>query len=308
MKYSYLIVGAGCTGAVIAREIADKLNETTLVIDRRNHISGNAFDHYDKSGVLVHEYGPHIFHTNSHQVWEFLSKFTEWNPYEHRVIGKVGKEHIPIPFNFSSIETMFSSKEANIIKSHLLEEHGNEVKVPILNLMKSKNRFVKELADYVYTNIFFNYTKKMWDLEPQELDPAVLSRVPIQIGYDDRYFHDKYQSMPKNGYTKDEVTFGNLINKELSDWYTYRTRTHNIESKNNVYLIKLNNNRFMKMRILNYYCGKKDQDCRTIMCSRQQAACLTVEYVLAENGTDVFPISKFDSNAFSTIESPLNIN
>ena len=119
---------------------------------------------------------------------------------------------------------------------------------------------------------------------------------------------NKINKAPKNGYIEDEVTFGNLINKELSDWYTYRTRTHNIESKNNVYLIKLNNNRFMKMRILNYYCGKKDQDCRTIMCSRQQAACLTVEYVLAENGTNVFPISKFDSNASSTIESSLNIN
>ena len=119
---------------------------------------------------------------------------------------------------------------------------------------------------------------------------------------------NKINKAPKNGYIEDEVTFGNLINKELSDWYTYRTRTHNIESKNNVYLIKLNNNRFMKMRILNYYCGKKDHDCRTIMCSRQQAACLTVEYVLAENGTDVFPINKFNSNASSTIESPLNIN
>ena len=119
---------------------------------------------------------------------------------------------------------------------------------------------------------------------------------------------NKINKAPKNGYIEDEVTFGNLINKELSDWYTYRTRTHNIESKNNVYLIKLKNNHFMKMRILNYYCGKKDQDCRTIMCSRQQAACLTVEYVLAENGTDVFPINKFDSKASSTIESPLNIN
>ena len=119
---------------------------------------------------------------------------------------------------------------------------------------------------------------------------------------------NKVKEAPKNGYVEDEVTFGNLINKELSDWYTYRTRTHNIESKNNVYLIKLNNNRFMKMRILNYYCGKKDQDCRTIMCSRQQAACLTVEYVLAENGTDVFPINKFDSNISSMSESTLNIN
>ena len=119
---------------------------------------------------------------------------------------------------------------------------------------------------------------------------------------------NKVSKAPKNGYIKDEVTFGNLINKELSDWYTYRTRTHNIESKNNVYLIKLKNNRFMKMRILNYYCGKKDQDCRTIMCSRQQAACLTVEYVLAENGTDVFPVNQFESNTSSTIESTLNIN
>tara|TARA_B100000029_G_scaffold461239_1_gene492866 strand:- start:181 stop:906 length:726 start_codon:yes stop_codon:yes gene_type:complete len=119
---------------------------------------------------------------------------------------------------------------------------------------------------------------------------------------------DKVNKAPKNGYIEDEVTFGNLINKELSDWYTYRTRTHNIESKNNVYLIKLNNNRFMKMRILNYYCGKKDQDCRTIMCSRQEAACLTVEYVLAENGTDVFPVNKFNTNTSLTSESTLKIN
>ena len=119
---------------------------------------------------------------------------------------------------------------------------------------------------------------------------------------------NKVNKAPKNGYIEDEVTFGNLINKELSDWYTYRTRTHNIESKNNVYLIKLNNNRFMKMRILNYYCGKKDQDCRTIMCSRQEAACLTVEYVLAENGTDVFPVNKFNTNTSLTSESTLKIN
>ena len=119
---------------------------------------------------------------------------------------------------------------------------------------------------------------------------------------------NKVNKAPKNGYIEDEVTFGNLINKELSDWYTYRTRTHNIESKNNVYLIKLNNNRFMKMRILNYYCGKKDQDCRTIMCSRQEAACLTVEYVLADKGTDVFPINKFDSNNSTMSESALKIN
>ncbi|MBT6346891.1 MAG: NAD(P)-binding protein, partial [Nitrospina sp.] len=102
MKYSYLIVGAGFTGAVIAREIAEKSNEPVLVIDRRNHISGNAFDHNDQSGILIHEYGPHIFHTNSKQVWDFLSQFTEWIPYEHRVLGQVSNKLVPIPFNFSS--------------------------------------------------------------------------------------------------------------------------------------------------------------------------------------------------------------
>jgi UDP-galactopyranose mutase len=202
MRYSYLIVGVGFTGAVIAREIAEKSNEPVLVIDRRNHISGNAFDRNDQSGILIHDYGPHIFHTNSKMVWDFLSQFTEWIPYEHRVLGHVNNKLVPIPFNFTSIEALFSSKEADKLKTHLLGEHGDEVKVPILKLMESENGFVKELADYVYNNIFFNYTKKMWGLEPQELDPQVLSRVPIQIGYDNRYFNDTYQAMPKKGYTK----------------------------------------------------------------------------------------------------------
>lgn len=117
---------------------------------------------------------------------------------------------------------------------------------------------------------------------------------------------DKVSKAPKKGYIEDKISFGNLLNKELSDWYNYRTRTHNIESKNNVYVVKLTGNRFMKMRILNYYCGKKDQDCRTMMCSRQQAACITVEYVLAKNGTDQFPIP--GSNFAQNIESPININ
>jgi len=117
---------------------------------------------------------------------------------------------------------------------------------------------------------------------------------------------DQVSKAPKKGYIEDKISFGNLINKELSDWYNYRTRTHNIESKNNVYVVKLTDNRFMKMRILNYYCGKKDQDCRTMMCSRQQAACLTVEYVLAKKGTNQFPLSV--TNLAQNIESSTNIN
>ncbi|MEK9628983.1 MAG: HmuY family protein [Nitrospinota bacterium] len=119
---------------------------------------------------------------------------------------------------------------------------------------------------------------------------------------------DNVRKAPQQGYVKDKISFGSLINKELSDWYNYRTRTHNIESKKNVYIIKLADNRFMKMRILNYYCGKKDEDCRTTMCSRQQAACLTVEYVLSENGTNQFPLNMADSKIVSNIDSATNIN
>ena len=119
---------------------------------------------------------------------------------------------------------------------------------------------------------------------------------------------DKVNKAPQMGYVEDKISFGNLINKELSDWYNYRTRTHNIESKKNVYIIKLNDKRFMKMRILNYYCGKKDEECRTMMCSRQQAACLTVEYVLAKNGTDQFPKNILSSNLVHDFNSPTNLN
>ena len=119
---------------------------------------------------------------------------------------------------------------------------------------------------------------------------------------------DKVNKAPQTGYVEDKISFGNLINKELSDWYNYRTRTHNIESKKNVYIIKLNDKRFMKMRILNYYCGKKDEECRSMMCSRQQAACLTVEYVLAKNGTDRFPQNILDANLLHNFDSPTNIN
>ncbi len=119
---------------------------------------------------------------------------------------------------------------------------------------------------------------------------------------------DQVSKAPKKGYVEDKISFGNLINKELSSWYNYRTRTHNIESKRNVYVIKLTENRFMKMRILNYYCGKKDQDCRTMMCSRQQAACLTIEYVMAKNGTDQFPLNLPVSNLAQNIDSSTNIN
>jgi UDP-galactopyranose mutase len=202
MKSKYLIIGAGFTGATIAREIAEKCNKSVLIIDKREHLAGNAFDKKDENGFLVHQYGPHIFHTNSTKVWKFLSRFTRWNYYEHRVLAYIENKYVPVPFNFTSIETLISSNKAQKIKKYFLENYGNKNKVSILILMQSNNHMVKEFASYVYNELFLPYTKKMWGVEPEELDPLVLSRVPIKIGYEDRYFDDKYQGIPKEGYDK----------------------------------------------------------------------------------------------------------
>jgi UDP-galactopyranose mutase len=208
MKYKYLIIGAGFTGATIAREIAEKCNKSVLIIDKREHLAGNAFDKKDKNGFLVHQYGPHIFHTNSIKVWDFLSRFTKWNNYEHRVLAHLENKYVPLPFNFTSIDTLFSSSKAQQIKKNLLQNYGKINKVSILNLLQSKNKLDKEFASYVYNNIFLTYTKKMWGLNPEELNSLVLSRVPIKIGYEDNYFDDKYQAIPKDGYNK---LFSNLL-------------------------------------------------------------------------------------------------
>jgi UDP-galactopyranose mutase len=202
MKYKYLIIGAGFTGATIAREIAEKNNKSVLIIDKRDHLAGNAFDEIDENGFIVHKYGPHIFHTNSTKVWNFLSRFTNWTNYEHRVLAHLENNYVPLPFNFNSIDTLFRSNKAKLIKKSLLENYGKKNKVSILSLLQSKSDINKEFASYVYNNIFLTYTKKMWGLDPKELDSLVLSRVPIKIGYDDKYFDDKYQAIPKDGYNK----------------------------------------------------------------------------------------------------------
>ncbi|MBF2064484.1 MAG: UDP-galactopyranose mutase [Calothrix sp. C42_A2020_038] len=202
MKVDWLIVGAGFSGCVLAERIASQLGQRVLLLDKRDHIGGNAYDYYNEHGILVHKYGPHIFHTKSKRVWDYLSQFTEWRPYFHHVLGVVEGKKVPIPFNLNSLYALFPPKYAEKLEEKLLDNFGFGVKVPILKLKESANGELEFLANYIYDNVFVRYTIKQWELKPEELDRGVTGRVPVYISRDNRYFQDPYQAMPKYGYTE----------------------------------------------------------------------------------------------------------
>jgi len=198
MNYDVIVVGAGFAGATVANRLANK-GKRVLVIDQRSQIGGNAFD-YEKDDILIHQYGPHIFHTNSKEVFDYLSNFTDWYKYEHRVLGHIDNKLVPIPFNFKSIEECLP-KKSDKLKSLLIRDYGENKKVPIMELLKNKDEDIKELANYIFEKVFKYYTMKQWGLRIDEMDSAVSARVPVNTSYDDRYFNDTYQYMPKKGYT-----------------------------------------------------------------------------------------------------------
>lgn len=210
MKFDWLIVGAGYSACVLAERIASQLGQRVLIVERRDHIGGNAFDYYNEHGILVHKYGPHIFHTKSKKIWDYLSQFTEWRPYYHHVLGVVDGKKVPIPFNLNSLYALFPPRYAEKLEDLLLQHYGFGVKVPILKLRESASGDLSFLADYIYDNIFYRYTSKQWELKPEELDRGVTGRVPVYISRDDRYFQDPYQAMPKYGYTE---MFRRMVNQ-----------------------------------------------------------------------------------------------
>ena len=202
MNFDYIVVGAGFAGATIAERVANELNKKVLVIDKRDNIGGNMYDYIDENGILIHKYGPHLFHTNLENVYNYLKGFGEWFFYEHRVLGKVNGKIVPIPFNITSIEKSFDKEKADKLIGILKREFGTDKKIPILELRKYPDKDVNELAEYIYENVFLYYTMKQWGQTPDEIDPNVTNRVPVFVSKDDRYFQDKYQFMPKGGYTK----------------------------------------------------------------------------------------------------------
>jgi UDP-galactopyranose mutase len=200
--FNYIVVGSGFAGSVIAERIANVLNQKVLIIEKRNHIGGNCYDYKDENNIIVHKYGPHIFHTDYKEVFDYLSNFTDWHIYHHKVLAFVDGKKVQLPFNLNSIYEVFPQELAKRLEVRLIEKYGYGTKIPILELLKEEDKDLKFLANYVYEKIYKNYTMKQWGLKPEEISPQVTARVPIYVSRDNRYFTDKYQGIPKDGYTK----------------------------------------------------------------------------------------------------------
>jgi UDP-galactopyranose mutase len=196
-SFDYLIVGAGFAGSVLAERLAAGSGKKVLIIDKRPHIGGNAYDYYNADGIQIHKYGPHIFHTNSQEVFNYLSGFTEWRPYEHRVLASVDGQLLPLPINLDTINQLYGLN----LTAFELRDFFKGVAEPCEKILTSEDVVVSKVGRELYEKFFRNYTRKQWGLDPSELDASVTSRVPIRYNRDDRYFSDMYQSMPLNGYT-----------------------------------------------------------------------------------------------------------
>jgi UDP-galactopyranose mutase len=195
--FDWLIVGAGFAGSVLAERIANARGERVLLIDRRSHIGGNAYDCYDDAGLLIHKYGPHIFHTNSERIFSYLSRFTEWRAYEHRVLALVDGKLLPIPINRTTVNALYGLD----LDEDGVEQFYRSRAEAVESVKTSEDVIVGRIGRELYEKFFRGYTRKQWGMDPSELDKSVTSRVPVRTNSDDRYFSDKFQFMPRNGYT-----------------------------------------------------------------------------------------------------------
>ena len=196
--FDFLIVGAGFAGSVVAERMANVFGKKVLLIDRRKHIGGNAYDCLNTDGILIHRYGPHIFHTNSEQVFKYLSAFTTWRPYEHRVLASVGRQLVPVPINLDTVNALYGKN----LTSDEMESFLASIAEPKEVIRTSEDVVVSRVGRYLYGKLFQGYTRKQWGIDASQLDAQVTARIPVRTDRDDRYFSDTFQAMPKHGYTR----------------------------------------------------------------------------------------------------------
>ena len=196
--FDTLVVGAGFAGSVLAERLASELGQRVLVVDKRPHIGGNAYDRHDDAGILIHPYGPHIFHTNSADIFDYLSQFTEWRPYQHRVLASVDGQQLPMPINLDTVNRLYGLKLTSFEMQGWLESVAEKMD----EIADLRGRGRRKVGRDLYNKFFRGYTRKQWGLDPSELDACVTARVPTRTNRDDRYFADTFQAMPKHGYTR----------------------------------------------------------------------------------------------------------
>lgn len=199
--YDIIVVGAGAAGCTVARKLAEEKQKKVLIVEKKNHIAGNCYDVKDAHGVLVHMYGPHIFHTGKETIYEYLSRFTKWHEFHHEVVANVHGIYVPIPFNLHTLKAVYGEEEGAVLEAKLVSVYGMGTRVPILDLMHHEDADLQMIGKFVYDNIYVYYTMKQWGKKPEEIDPAVTARVPVNISYDNGYFADKYQGVPLHGFT-----------------------------------------------------------------------------------------------------------
>lgn len=199
--YDYIVVGAGLSGSITARFLAEEKNKKILVIEKRDHIAGNAYDYINEEGILVQKYGPHIFHTNSEKVMKYLERWGVWNPFYLECMVYMNGKYTPSPFNFQTVDDFFSEEKADCIKKHLKEQFPNRENATIVEMLENDDAVVKEYAQFLFDNDYSLYTAKQWGIDPKEIDISVLKRVPVLLSYKTGYFSDVYQAMPEGGFT-----------------------------------------------------------------------------------------------------------
>jgi len=229
--FDYLVVGAGFAGSVVAAQMARNFGKKVLLIDRREHIGGNAYDHFNQDGILIHRYGPHIFHTNSRDVFDYLSQFTQWRRYEHRVRASVDGKLVPIPINVDTVNSIYSLN----LTADDMEQYLESVSEKPSAIRTSEDVVVSRVGRDLYEKMFRGYTQKQWGLDPSQLDASVTARIPVRTNHDDRYFTDTYQAMPLHGYTR---MFENMLdhpNIRIDLGVDYHDVMRSIRSKEIVY-------------------------------------------------------------------------
>jgi len=232
--YDYLIVGAGLSGAVIAERIASVMNKKVLVIDKRDHIGGNCYDFVDENNILMNKYGAHIFHTNYENVWEYINRFSKWVRWDHKVLSYVDKKYVPIPVNINTVNMLCNENLKNEDEMSVWLDN-NQVKYN--EIVNSEQMGKSRVGCMLYDKMFKPYTIKQWNKNPDELSPSVLARIPVRNNFDDRYFNDKYQALPENGYTSFITNILNhpnitvMLNIDYFDWVQNNCNTRENKSK-----------------------------------------------------------------------------